>query len=340
MAKNKMDFLDDAVEDLNKSSTTGVHAFLQKEDQDYAIIELNQIDIRPQVRKHFDPDALAEMAAGIKESGVLQPILVRRLNGRFELIAGERRVRASNLAGMSTIKAIIFNDLSDEKARRAQIIENIQRENLSIQELASALKADIEQFGSVEQALVKGGYNKSPNWAYKILGVLDLPEHSARLVSENITADVQVINGVRQVEKHDPEAAAELVEELKLTEGKGARAKVDLVRNRVKTSDNPDRRIERGLNALANQLQSEESSPSKVFKGMTPDQEYCCDALKPFFSKGTKASKSGNAAEVIMTGLADGKFAAKGAGALRLSAFLRGMSSEEFDLQSVFKAFR
>jgi ParB family transcriptional regulator, chromosome partitioning protein len=105
-----------------------------------------------QPRVHFDPDKLAELAASIKSQGLVQPIVVRPLsNNRYELIAGERRWRAAQMAGLRNIPAVVKN-VTNEAALAIALIENIQRENLSPMEEANALKKLIEQYDLTHQS--------------------------------------------------------------------------------------------------------------------------------------------------------------------------------------------
>lgn len=99
--------------------------------------------IRPgphQARKRFAPDALQELASSIVESGVVQPVVVRSRGDRYELLAGERRWRAAQLAGLERIPAVVRDDLDDEHAFVLGLIENLQRESLSPIETAQGLK--------------------------------------------------------------------------------------------------------------------------------------------------------------------------------------------------------
>src|ERR1017187_10671975 len=95
-------------------------------------IPFDQLDRNPfQTRSHMNKEQMAELAASIKANGVVQPVLVRPLaNGRFQLIAGERRWRASELAGKATIPAIL-RQVSDEQAMEITIVENLQRADLN-----------------------------------------------------------------------------------------------------------------------------------------------------------------------------------------------------------------
>ena len=102
-------------------------------------IDLSELRANPyQPRKNFDEEALNELASSIKEHGVFQPIIVKKSIKGYEIIAGERRFRASKLAGMQTIPAIV-KDFSDEEMMQIALLENLQRENLTSIEEAKAL---------------------------------------------------------------------------------------------------------------------------------------------------------------------------------------------------------
>ena len=106
-------------------------------------IDLSELRANPyQPRKNFDEEALNELASSIKEHGVFQPIIVKKSIKGYEIIAGERRFRASKLAGMQTIPAIV-KDFSDEEMMQIALLENLQRENLTSIEEAKAYKSII-----------------------------------------------------------------------------------------------------------------------------------------------------------------------------------------------------
>ena len=108
---------------------------------------------RYQPRINFDPDALQELADSIKAQGVVQPIVVRPLSatpGQYELVAGERRWRATQLAGLQDIPAVV-RDISDQEAMAIALIENIQRQELNPIEEAKALERLVEEFGLTHQ---------------------------------------------------------------------------------------------------------------------------------------------------------------------------------------------
>lgn len=117
-------------------------------------IESKLIDTNPnQPRKHFDEDALNELAVSIKNYGVIQPILVcPKEGGRYELIAGERRLRASKMAGLSFIPAIVKRFTQSEMAEIA-LIENLQREDLNPIEEARAYRSLMEKYGFTQEEL-------------------------------------------------------------------------------------------------------------------------------------------------------------------------------------------
>lgn len=105
-----------------------------------------------QPRRYFDQDALEALASSIKAQGIIQPIVVRSVKGQaeFEILAGERRWRASQLAGL-TVVPVIFKEMTDQEALAVALIENIQRENLNPVETAVALKRLIEEFELTHQ---------------------------------------------------------------------------------------------------------------------------------------------------------------------------------------------
>lgn len=123
--------------------------------------ELRQLPIdllrrgKYQPRTHMDPAALEELAASIKAQGVVQPIVVRNLpNGEYEIVAGERRWRAAQLAGLEAIPAVV-RKIPDEAAIAIALIENIQRENLNPVEEANALQRLIDEFGMTHQQVAE-----------------------------------------------------------------------------------------------------------------------------------------------------------------------------------------
>ncbi len=147
-------------------------------------IEIGLIDRNPeQPRKIFDDEALAELASSIKNYGVIQPIIVKEVDGRYVIIAGERRWRASRLAGLKTIPCII-KDYTEQEVSEIAIIENLQREDLNPIESAKAIKSLIAQF-DLTQDEVADKIGKSRPAVANTLRLLLLPEAIISLVETN-----------------------------------------------------------------------------------------------------------------------------------------------------------
>ncbi|MCW8935213.1 MAG: ParB/RepB/Spo0J family partition protein [Gammaproteobacteria bacterium] len=136
-----------------------------------------------QPRVHFEPDALQELAESIKAQGVIQPIVVRPISaGKFELIAGERRWRACQLAGLHEIPAVI-KELNDQSAAAISLIENIQRENLNPLEESRALQRLIDEF-EMTHLQVAEAVSRSRASVTNLLRLKDLNEDVKLLVDE------------------------------------------------------------------------------------------------------------------------------------------------------------
>ena len=162
---------------------------LGTEDVKNKIVELKVIEVEPnkkQARKEFNYKKLEELAESIKTFGVLQPIIVAKKDGYYEIIAGERRWRASKLANIKTIPAIIRED-EDEENTHISIIENVQRENLNAIEKAQGYKGAIEKYElSVEDFAKKIG--KTKNAITDVLEILNLSDKVLELArKENLS---------------------------------------------------------------------------------------------------------------------------------------------------------
>ncbi len=147
-------------------------------------LPLEQIRPNPyQPRKIFEPEALAELAQSISEHGVFQPILVKKSSVHgYELIAGERRLRASKLAGQSDIPAIIV-DFDDQQMMEISLLENIQREDLNAIEEAKAYERLIQSMNYTQEQLAKR-VGKSREHITNTLRLLKLPETVQQAVVE------------------------------------------------------------------------------------------------------------------------------------------------------------
>jgi len=147
------------------------------------IVELNVDELMSnpyQPRKVFDEDALNELAASIKEHGVFQPIIVRKSIKGYNIIAGERRVKACRLIGLKKIPAII-KEFTDEEMMQVALLENLQREDLSAIEEAKAYKSIIESLRLTQEELAKK-LGKSRSHITNMLGLLRLPQSVQNMV--------------------------------------------------------------------------------------------------------------------------------------------------------------
>lgn len=153
-----------------------------QEDDKVVDVPLNQLRANPyQPRKTFDEDAIRELAESIRQHGVIQPIIVRSVLKGYEIIAGERRYRASQYCGNDTIPAVV-RSFSDQQVMEIALIENLQRENLNAMEIAVAYQGLMDQFQLTQEELsLKVG--KSRSHIANFLRLLSLPEEVKEYVS-------------------------------------------------------------------------------------------------------------------------------------------------------------
>jgi ParB family chromosome partitioning protein len=168
----------------------GLSALLSETPATAANEELREVDIdliepnNVQPRTRFDDAQLEELAQSIKTNGVVQPILVRKTNGgRYQIVAGERRWRAAQRAGLQRIPSVI-RDVPDDKMLELALIENIQRQELNAIEEAYAYKRLIETF-NLTQETVAQRVGRDRTFVTNYLRLLRLPEDIQRLVEEN-----------------------------------------------------------------------------------------------------------------------------------------------------------
>lgn len=325
------------------------------------LIDLDRIEIRLQDRAEFEDEdnSLADLGRSLAKKQ-LQSILLRHSAPGaalpYILVAGERRVRAAKVQGLTQLRARI-EDMTEDEAQEAQLAENIHRKNLTQIEEAKRLQRDIDQLGSVEAVVAK--HHKSRSWVSKTIALLTLPENARRLVAENISADLEVISQVKTIEKIDPAAAKQLVDDLKSTRGKeSGRAKVQAVKEQVKpkptASKAPAKQAAIGETATAPGRSNEQPGEVQIFAHAkkepksvqqqlsdaytriyksnalaqsvletmeASDREACEDWLHTFYEAGKQAQ---DASRAVIVGLRNGMFAADGHGAFALAAFLYG----------------
>jgi len=161
----------------------GLEALIPEKGEEVLNLEINRIFPGEQPRKIFRDNSLKELAASIKEKGVLQPIIVSRVgDGSFKLIAGERRWRASQIAGLKKIPAIVKNVESKDSLEIA-LIENIQREDLNPVETAEAFNRLLKEFNLTQEKLSER-VGKERTTVTNYLRLLKLPEEIKSLISD------------------------------------------------------------------------------------------------------------------------------------------------------------
>ncbi len=163
-------FADNSVEDISTGNST---------------TKVKLLDIEPnreQPRKQFDEEALAELSDSIAQHGVLQPLLVRPMpDGGYQLVAGERRWRASRMAGLTEVPVVI-RDLTDAQVAELALVENLQRENLNPLEEANGYKELSDKFGYTQEKISEIVGKSRPSIA-NALRLLNLPEDVQEMVS-------------------------------------------------------------------------------------------------------------------------------------------------------------
>jgi len=190
----------------------GLDALLGEMDEAYenesttrdSVVEISVKDIRPnpyQPRKHFDENSLLELGESIKQDGLLQPIVVTQDFDGYVLIAGERRLRASKLIKLKTIRAILLNS-DEQKMRQFALIENIQRDELNAVELAEAYSELLKMYDVTQEELANK-IHKSRTHITNTIRLLQLSAKTQRaLVEKKITAGhAKVIIGLDEKEQ-------------------------------------------------------------------------------------------------------------------------------------------
>ncbi len=361
--------------DVGAMLADGFGSDLQSDESDI-VVELEKVEFAEQIRgtdaMEDDEQTLADLGRSLRKRQAQAIVLRANPNPTGKpwlLVAGERRVRAARLEGLTTLRARVMT-LTDEEADELQAAENIHRKNLTQIEEARKVKADLAKLGSIEAVLEK--HNKGRAWLSKLLSLLDLPDETKRLVSENISADLEVIGMVKTIEKTDPAKAKALVDDLKATRGKeSARNKVQAVKDEVKPkkadkkapkndggsvatpkdrsneapSDVVTRDIFAGakegagdvadlLNKTWQNIFEHDSVPNTLLEVMPKEDKAAADEwLKAFYDAGVKVKDSGRA---VVQGLRNGQFTTEGAGSFAMVAFLHGADSEQkFNLLNI-----
>jgi ParB family chromosome partitioning protein len=168
----------------------GLDALIPTEKERYGYLLANIGEIRPnafQPRKDFDETSIEELAQSIKENGIIQPLVVRKSEGNYEIIAGERRWRAAQRVGLTKVPVII-KDVSDRQALELALVENLQREDLNPIEEAAAYEQLIEDFGLTHEE-ISTRIGKERSTITNQLRLLKLPDEiKEAIIAGEITA--------------------------------------------------------------------------------------------------------------------------------------------------------
>lgn len=204
--------------------------------EEITMIKLNELRSNPyQPRKIFNEEALEELANSIKEHGVFQPIIVKKSIKGYEIIAGERRVKASLMAGLTEIPAII-RDFNDTQMMEIALLENLQRENLTAIEEATAYKKLQETLGLTQEELAKR-LGKSRSHITNMLGLLSLPSS----IQEDVSSKKISMGHARVLSKLEDEGQQqELVEKI-VDEGISVRELEELTKEPTIIKTNPQK---------------------------------------------------------------------------------------------------
>ena len=185
-----------------------------EDNNEVVTIKISQIEPnRNQPRRSFDEDALEELSQSIKEHGVLQPILVRpQIYGGYQIVAGERRYRASRMAGLTEIPAII-KELSDSETMQIALIENLQRRDLSDLEEAKGYQTLMDEYGFSQEDVART-VGKSRSAVANTLRLLGLPDDVKELLDQGklSAGHARALLAVDQ-EKEIKEAADKIIKE-------------------------------------------------------------------------------------------------------------------------------
>lgn len=178
------------------------------------LVPLQLIDVLPQVRSEFDEDSIAELAADIQARGLLQPVLLNPHLERFTLIAGERRLRACRLAGLASIPALITK-ASAEDTEDMQLAENIQREELSLEDLAKAVRRLFDRLGTLQA--VADRVKKSKPWVCKHLALTcsSFSWRARALLQEGVSEDLELLTVLSKLDTVNYQAGEDLAKAIR-----------------------------------------------------------------------------------------------------------------------------
>jgi len=239
-----------------RDHSVNIENFTAEKPGDATKILLEQIDANPfQPRKHFKEESLHELAESIKQHGILEPVLLRKNAGRYQIVSGERRVRAAKLAGLNEIEARVFDLLSDKTMAEWAIIENIQREDLNPIEIADSYQQLLDYHGYTHEDLATR-INKSRTAVTNSLRLLKLPEQVKMWIGEGKLSAGAARALLSPNIKNPEKAAREIIEkglsarEAEILAQKLEKNSGSVKKNKVDSAINPD--MQNFLNFLQN----------------------------------------------------------------------------------------
>ena len=270
------------LEELFGAEVLDLDSFEEKIIQDTPKEEIMQVNLSElrsnpyQPRKVFEQGALEELAASIKEHGVFQPIIIKKSIKGYEIVAGERRARASKLAGRETIPAIVRN-FNDQEMMEIALLENLQREDLNPIEEALAYQ-NIMNAKNLSHEQLAARIGKSRSYVTNVVGLLNLPESVKDLV---IARKISMTNARTLSKIKDPAKVEEIADRI-INEGLTTATIEEITQ---------DKSFEK-----RNKMERRETEENRTYKYI---QEFLCDKL------GTKVRIRGTKIEIHFQDLKD-----------------------------------
>lgn len=274
--------------DANKNFSANAPQGAPSNGQQVVEIQLDLIDPNPfQPRKFFSDDELSELAETIKTHGLLTPINVRSVNGRYQIISGERRTRASRLAGLKTIKAQVFSDIGDKAMAEWALIENIQRVDLNPIETAQSYQQLIDNHDYTHEDLAKA-VGKSRSAITNALRLLKLPDQVQYWIQEG-----KLSSGAARALCSDKIADVEALAKRIIDEGLNVR-QIEAISRGDGSTSSPTKNnkvlagTEQGRSEPAEGTESLQTNPPKPKPELSADMKQFESKLETYF--GTKVA--------------------------------------------------
>lgn len=238
-----LDMLIPQEEHVSKPEVTKTEPKAKKEKEYDQLVNINEIEPnRNQPRKQFDEDAIEELADSIKQFGVIQPLIVQKKDNYYEIIAGERRWRASKKAGLKKVPVIIRN-YDEKEILKISLIENLQREDLNPIEEAQAYQQLKEEYG-LKQDEIAASVSKSRTAITNTMRLLKLDEKVQKMIMDNLISSG---HGRTLIPIEDKELQFQIATKI-LDEGLSVREAEQLVKRLLNQKDDPEEKDEKEEN--------------------------------------------------------------------------------------------